>query len=388
MNPSQASSSYSPRGQGPANLNHNTSIRHSHRPTTTTFPPAPPSSSASFPVWTAIPSAATSTSKPPLKPKARRSGSPLLAEPQQSPLSPSHNHSQDQLHAYLLIGLWSSSSSSSSPSPQRQQIRTPSASPAPQTAMTSVQQLSSGSLGDKCQEKLRVKEEEEEEQEEAGQKVVLPSIQSLLPSFFCNAPAAATLKLPTPPSTPPRLPHLLPQLAAASAVECPQTSFDFSSNSSLWLPQPNYNEPSASLLPAPSSPASEHNPYSRSSSPLKRKEASGQEESEDNNNTAAEGGRKKKRLRCATTEEEGALLEGVFQKTPFVRAELKSQIAKSLGWTERRVKVWFQNRRAKERRAAEKAKVPPPPSSSSQASPSGVIVPKPVVVASAAPGRC
>ncbi|KAL6062655.1 Aristaless-like homeobox [Balamuthia mandrillaris] len=372
-----ASSSYSPRGQGPtANLNN--TIRHSHHPTTTTTFPAP--SSASFPVWTTIP---TSTSKPPIKPKARRSGRPLLVEQQHSPLSPSHNHSQDQLHAYLLIGLWSSSSSSSTP--QLQQIRSPSASPAPQTAMTSVQQLSSRSFSDKSQEKLRVKEEEKEEEEE-GQKVVLPSIQSLLPSFFCNAPSAATLKLPTPPSTPPRLPHLLPQLAAASAVECPQTSFDFSSNSSLWLPQPNYNEPSPSLLPVPSSPSSEHNLYSRSSSPLKRKEAAGQEESEDNN--TAEGGRKKKRQRCATTEEEGALLEGVFQKTPFVRAELKSQIAKSLGWTERRVKVWFQNRRAKERRAAEKAKVPPPPSSSSQASPSGVIVPKPLVIASAAPGRC
>lgn len=60
-------------------------------------------------------------------------------------------------------------------------------------------------------------------------------------------------------------------------------------------------------------------------------------------------GRKKKRHR--TTPEQLRTLEETYEREKMPNQELRERLAKKLGMTPRRVQIWFQNKRAKEKRS-------------------------------------
>lgn len=57
--------------------------------------------------------------------------------------------------------------------------------------------------------------------------------------------------------------------------------------------------------------------------------------------------------RTAFTKEQLTLLEQIFQDSSYPSAEKRQTLAKILDLSDERVRVWFQNRRAKEKRLAE-----------------------------------
>lgn len=64
--------------------------------------------------------------------------------------------------------------------------------------------------------------------------------------------------------------------------------------------------------------------------------------------------KKQKRYRSAFTTMQIALLEKEFKKDPYVTNVRREHLANSLGLPERAVKIWFQNRRMKEKRDSNK----------------------------------
>ncbi|XP_055928748.1 homeobox protein EMX1-like [Argiope bruennichi] len=60
--------------------------------------------------------------------------------------------------------------------------------------------------------------------------------------------------------------------------------------------------------------------------------------------------RKAKRIRTAFSASQLMKLEGAFDKNHYVTGNERKQLAESLGLTETQVKVWFQNRRTKQKR--------------------------------------
>jgi hypothetical protein len=80
------------------------------------------------------------------------------------------------------------------------------------------------------------------------------------------------------------------------------------------------------------------------------------EEDSDEDDTSDSGtkdsqasGRKKKRHR--TTPEQLRTLEETYEREKMPNQELRERLAKKLGMTPRRVQIWFQNKRAKEKRS-------------------------------------
>uniref|UniRef100_A0A4X2KFA5 Caudal type homeobox 1 n=1 Tax=Vombatus ursinus TaxID=29139 RepID=A0A4X2KFA5_VOMUR len=64
--------------------------------------------------------------------------------------------------------------------------------------------------------------------------------------------------------------------------------------------------------------------------------------------------RTKDKYRVVYTDHQRLELEKEFHYSRYITIRRKAELAVSLGLTERQVKIWFQNRRAKERKANKK----------------------------------
>uniref|UniRef100_T1G6P2 Homeobox domain-containing protein n=1 Tax=Helobdella robusta TaxID=6412 RepID=T1G6P2_HELRO len=62
-----------------------------------------------------------------------------------------------------------------------------------------------------------------------------------------------------------------------------------------------------------------------------------------------------KRLRTAFTTAQMNCLEKIFRFRHYLVGERRRELASKLGLTETQVKVWFQNRRTKEKKMADEA---------------------------------
>ncbi|KAM5299506.1 homeobox protein CDX-1 [Ctenodactylus gundi] len=71
--------------------------------------------------------------------------------------------------------------------------------------------------------------------------------------------------------------------------------------------------------------------------------------------------RTKDKYRVVYTDHQRLELEKEFHYSRYITIRRKSELAANLGLTERQVKIWFQNRRAKERKVNKKQQPPPPP---------------------------
>ncbi|XP_048187453.1 homeobox protein CDX-1 [Perognathus longimembris pacificus] len=71
--------------------------------------------------------------------------------------------------------------------------------------------------------------------------------------------------------------------------------------------------------------------------------------------------RTKDKYRVVYTDHQRLELEKEFHYSRYITIRRKSELAATLGLTERQVKIWFQNRRAKERKVNKKKQPPPPP---------------------------
>ncbi|XP_004620663.2 homeobox protein CDX-1 [Sorex araneus] len=71
--------------------------------------------------------------------------------------------------------------------------------------------------------------------------------------------------------------------------------------------------------------------------------------------------RTKDKYRVVYTDHQRLELEKEFHYSRYITIRRKSELAANLGLTERQVKIWFQNRRAKERKVNKKQQQPPPP---------------------------
>uniref|UniRef100_A0A8C4L4C1 Caudal type homeobox 1 n=1 Tax=Equus asinus asinus TaxID=83772 RepID=A0A8C4L4C1_EQUAS len=75
--------------------------------------------------------------------------------------------------------------------------------------------------------------------------------------------------------------------------------------------------------------------------------------------------RTKDKYRVVYTDHQRLELEKEFHYSRYITIRRKSELAANLGLTERQVKIWFQNRRAKERKVNKKKQQqeqqPPPP---------------------------
>lgn len=67
--------------------------------------------------------------------------------------------------------------------------------------------------------------------------------------------------------------------------------------------------------------------------------------------------RTSEKYRMVYTDYQRLELEKEFRTTQFINAERKSQLSSELQLTERQIKIWFQNRRAKDRRDSKKSRV-------------------------------
>lgn len=65
--------------------------------------------------------------------------------------------------------------------------------------------------------------------------------------------------------------------------------------------------------------------------------------------------RTREKYRTVYTEQQKLELEKEYEKGTFINAQRKTDVAKEVGLSERQVKIWFQNRRAKDRRIRRKA---------------------------------
>ncbi|XP_050667247.1 homeobox protein Hox-C6-like [Leptidea sinapis] len=65
--------------------------------------------------------------------------------------------------------------------------------------------------------------------------------------------------------------------------------------------------------------------------------------------------KKNKRNRTAYTTDQLRALEKIYTKNKYINTERRKEIAKCLGVSEKCVKVWFQNRRMKEKRESSEA---------------------------------
>uniref|UniRef100_A0A8C5ZZ55 Homeobox domain-containing protein n=1 Tax=Marmota marmota marmota TaxID=9994 RepID=A0A8C5ZZ55_MARMA len=83
--------------------------------------------------------------------------------------------------------------------------------------------------------------------------------------------------------------------------------------------------------------------------------------------TGAGKTRTKDKYRVVYTDHQRLELEKEFHYSRYITIRRKSELAANLGLTERQVKIWFQNRRAKERKVNKKQQQqqqqqqPPPP---------------------------
>ncbi|XP_004402867.1 PREDICTED: homeobox protein CDX-1 [Odobenus rosmarus divergens] len=71
--------------------------------------------------------------------------------------------------------------------------------------------------------------------------------------------------------------------------------------------------------------------------------------------------RTKDKYRVVYTDHQRLELEKEFHYSRYITIRRKSELAANLGLTERQVKIWFQNRRAKERKVNKKRQQQPPP---------------------------
>ncbi|XP_025722425.1 homeobox protein CDX-1 [Callorhinus ursinus] len=71
--------------------------------------------------------------------------------------------------------------------------------------------------------------------------------------------------------------------------------------------------------------------------------------------------RTKDKYRVVYTDHQRLELEKEFHYSRYITIRRKSELAANLGLTERQVKIWFQNRRAKERKVNKKKQQQPPP---------------------------
>ncbi|OBS75173.1 hypothetical protein A6R68_14322, partial [Neotoma lepida] len=71
--------------------------------------------------------------------------------------------------------------------------------------------------------------------------------------------------------------------------------------------------------------------------------------------------RTKDKYRVVYTDHQRLELEKEFHYSRYITIRRKSELAVNLGLTERQVKIWFQNRRAKERKVNKKKQQQPPP---------------------------
>lgn len=67
--------------------------------------------------------------------------------------------------------------------------------------------------------------------------------------------------------------------------------------------------------------------------------------------------RTSEKYRMVYTDYQRLELEKEFRTTQFINSERKSQLSSELQLTERQIKIWFQNRRAKDRRDSKKLRV-------------------------------
>ncbi|TKC34736.1 hypothetical protein EI555_014710, partial [Monodon monoceros] len=86
--------------------------------------------------------------------------------------------------------------------------------------------------------------------------------------------------------------------------------------------------------------------------------------------------RTKDKYRVVYTDHQRLELEKEFHYSRYITIRRKSELAANLGLTERQVKIWFQNRRAKERKVNKKKQQqqpsqPPPPAHDVTATPAG-----------------
>ena len=64
--------------------------------------------------------------------------------------------------------------------------------------------------------------------------------------------------------------------------------------------------------------------------------------------------RTKDKYRVVYTDRQRAELENEFRSAQYITIRRKSELAMQVGLSERQVKIWFQNRRAKERKVSRK----------------------------------
>ncbi len=97
------------------------------------------------------------------------------------------------------------------------------------------------------------------------------------------------------------------------------------------------------------SPRSDHGKSLSPVSSMMEDDSDEDDSSDSGTKDSQASGRKKKRHR--TTPEQLRTLEETYEREKMPNQELRERLAKKLGMTPRRVQIWFQNKRAKEKRS-------------------------------------
>eukprot|EP00029_Vermamoeba_vermiformis_P011487 TRINITY_DN6327_c0_g1_i2.p1 TRINITY_DN6327_c0_g1~~TRINITY_DN6327_c0_g1_i2.p1 ORF type:complete len:325 (+),score=46.67 TRINITY_DN6327_c0_g1_i2:244-1218(+) len=145
---------------------------------------------------------------------------------------------------------------------------------------------------------------------------------------------------------------LAPIPASSSEVKSPSKSF---SVLSMLNDTPSVEQPTAPIQSPPVEQKQQFSPRSdqgKTLSPVSSmmEEDSDEDDSSDSGTKDSQAsGRKKKRHR--TTPEQLRTLEETYEREKMPNQELRERLAKRLGMTPRRVQIWFQNKRAKEKRS-------------------------------------